>query len=231
MIFQRKHTSETILEGWMGKAKGILQIAWERGLIDPTRVSEYVVDAPCDAFGVEDKTLSLRGILASCEDFLNEKSQLQYVFESLGGSCLMSPKYHPEIAGEGIENLWGYIKKLYHTDWSIREAKDQKEVDFQRLISGIMDRHDGRLNTTVVRKAARRARDYMIAYSLIQKRLEQQIVGEEEGQQNEAQYGTILVPDNTSISCELIEKVVKQLRNKKFHRAPRDLDTAFINEL
>jgi hypothetical protein len=143
----------------------------------------------------------------------------------------MSPKYHPEIAGEGIENLWGYIKKLYHTDWSIREAKDQKEVDFQRLISGIMDRHDGRLNTTVVRKAARRARDYMIAYSLIQKRLEQQIVGEEEGQQNEAQYGTILVPDNTSISCELIEKVVKQLRNKKFHRAPRDLDTAFINEL
>jgi hypothetical protein len=102
-----KETCETILEGWVGKAKGMFQVAWERGFIDPVQVSQYQVDAPCDFLGAEIKNLSLQEILPSCKDFLNEKSQLQYVIESLGGTCQMSPKYHPEIAGEGIENLWG----------------------------------------------------------------------------------------------------------------------------
>jgi hypothetical protein len=225
-----KETSETILEGWMGKSKGMFQIAWERGYIDPAQVAQYQVDAPCDAFGVKNKDFSLREILSACEDFLNEKSQLQYVVESLGGSCQMSPKYHPEIAGEGIENLWGYIKKLYRTDWSIREAKDQKEDDFLRLIGGIMDGSDSRINSTVVRKAARRARDYMLAYSLIKKKLEEQDC-EEEDQQNKEENDENWGAEKISVSYALIEKVVKQIRTKKTHRAPRDLDTAFINAL
>ncbi len=62
----------------------------------------------------------------------------------------------------------------------------------------------------------------MLAYSLIQKKQEQQDC-EEENDNWEA--------DKISVSYALIEKVVKQIRTKKTHRAPRDLDTAFINAL
>eukprot|EP00590_Aulacoseira_subarctica_P008587 CAMPEP_0172421816 /NCGR_PEP_ID=MMETSP1064-20121228/8040_1 /TAXON_ID=202472 /ORGANISM="Aulacoseira subarctica , Strain CCAP 1002/5" /LENGTH=296 /DNA_ID=CAMNT_0013162393 /DNA_START=79 /DNA_END=966 /DNA_ORIENTATION=- len=186
------HAPENLQEGWIGKAKGMLQIAWERGLINPTKWSEYQVNAPCDAFGAEDKSLSLRDILASCEDFENEQSQLEWVITELGGCCQMSPKYHPEIAGEGIEYLWGYIKKLYRTDWSIREARYQKEADFLRLIGDIMNGNDGRITVKVVRKSARRARDYQIAYSLIQKKQEQQEKGKkQEDQETDDEYDIV----------------------------------------
>ena len=231
------HPPENIREGWLGKAKGMLQVAYERGKINPARWSEYQVDAPCDALGVKNTALSLRDILASCEDFQNEKSQLEFVIEELGGSCQMSPKYHPEIAGEGIEYLWGYVKKLYRVNWSIREAKDQKEADFLRLIDGIMDGSDGKINATVVRKSARRARDYMLAYRLIQKeqeKQERQVNGgetncssDDEEKNEDIEWGV----DKISMSYALIEKVVKQIRSKKTHRAPRDLDTAFVNNL
>jgi len=85
-----------------------------------------------------------------------------------------------------------------------------------------MDGSDRRVNSTVVQKAARRARDYMLAYSLIQERQELQEC-EEEHENWEA--------DQNSVTYALIEKVVKQIRRKKTHRAPRDLDTAFINTL
>jgi hypothetical protein len=44
-----------------------------------------------------------------------------------------------------------------------------------------MDGSDRRVNSTVVQKAARRARDYMLAYSLIQERQELQDCEEEHG--------------------------------------------------
>ena len=35
------------------------------------------------------------------------------------GECkielIVSPKYHPEIAGEGVEYVWGFIKKYYRS--------------------------------------------------------------------------------------------------------------------
>jgi hypothetical protein len=188
-------------------------------------------------YGGKQQKLHPSVITARCEDFQNEKSQLEFVIETLGGSCLMSPKYHPEIAGEGIEYLWGYVKKIYRVNWSIREAKDQKEGDFLRLIDGIMDGSDGKLTTAVVRKSARRARDYILAYRLIQKeqeKQERQESGEEMGLQNDNEEANEEVDwgvDKISVSYALIEKVVKQFRSKKTHRAPRDLDTAFINNL
>jgi hypothetical protein len=176
--------------------------------------------------------LGLRDILSSCEDFVNEQSQLEWVITELGGRCQMSPKYHPEIAGEGIEYLWGYIKKLYRTDWSIREAKHQKESDFLQLIAGIMNGSDGRITEMVVRKSSRRARDYMLVYLLIQKRQEQQQNGEEqEDQQPDNEYDITWDEEETLVSHALIEKVFKQIRTKKTHRSLRDLDAAFINAL
>ena len=36
--------SEKILEGWQGKAKGLLQVLWERGFIDPNNLDRYTLN-------------------------------------------------------------------------------------------------------------------------------------------------------------------------------------------
>jgi len=207
---------QTIIEGWLGKQKGMFQILWERGWIDPTKMSKYQVEAPCDAFGVEDKALSLKEILSNCEDFMHEIPQLQFIIETLGGCCQMSPKYHPEIAGEGIENVWGYIKKIYRSKWSCRKSEDQKKEDFLKLIAGIMDGSDGTLTKISVRKCARRARQYMLAYSWIKAEKEKRINCQEDG---------------LKMSYTLIEKTVKLLRAKQSHRSAMDFDLAFLGTL
>ena len=59
----------------------------------------------------------LRKLMSDCADFRNEKSAMAHLFEQLSekGPCrmilLVSPKYHCEIAGEGIEYAWGLLKK------------------------------------------------------------------------------------------------------------------------
>jgi hypothetical protein len=42
---------EGIVEGWEGRAKGMLQILFRRGMIDPSKMTNYTVDGRNDAFG------------------------------------------------------------------------------------------------------------------------------------------------------------------------------------
>ena len=47
---------------------------------------------------------SLRILMASCLDFFAEEmTALQHVGKELGVSVIISPKFHAEMAGEGIE--------------------------------------------------------------------------------------------------------------------------------
>jgi len=212
-------SERTVVEGWVGKPKGMFQVAWERGWIDPAQVSKYQVEAPCDAFGVEDTSFSLKEILSNCDVFMNEIPQLQHIIESLGGFCQMSPKYHPEIAGEGIENLWGFIKKVYRSRWSIRDSAHQKKEDFLQLIAGIMDGSDGTITKTAVRKCVRRARQYMLAYSWIKAE------NEKRGNVSNREDGPL------EMSYLLIEKTVKLLRARASHRSAMDFDFGFLGGL
>lgn len=50
---------------------------------------------------------SLRECARSLVDFQNEVTQLEQLAKDLGHAMDKSPKYHPEIAGEGIELCWG----------------------------------------------------------------------------------------------------------------------------
>jgi hypothetical protein len=47
--------------------------------------------------------------------FLKEDSLLQLNIKNLGGTCIHSPKYHCELAGEGIEYSWGNAKMKYRS--------------------------------------------------------------------------------------------------------------------
>ena len=60
---------DAIAEGWVGKPKGMLQVLWERGHIDETRIKQYTVNGKKDAYGVIDLSKSLKNLMATCTDF------------------------------------------------------------------------------------------------------------------------------------------------------------------
>ncbi len=101
---------DDIIEGWLGKPKGIKQVLWERGLLDPKvqYVAKVKKDDPKEAGKVEYSTL-----LANCTDFLSEKTCLMFLGKRLNVDVDQSTKCHPELAGEGIEYTWGHAKGPY----------------------------------------------------------------------------------------------------------------------
>jgi hypothetical protein len=95
-----KVEEDDIVEGWVGKPKGIRQVLWERGLLD-LQVT-YVAKIKKDDPNFEEK-VEYAAVLADCADFLGEKTSLMYLGERLGVEVDCSTKCHPELAGEGIE--------------------------------------------------------------------------------------------------------------------------------
>ncbi len=93
-----------IVEGWVGKPKGIRQVLWERGLLDPQVT--YVAKIEKDDPNLEEK-VEYASVIADCADFLGEKTSLMYLGEHLGVEVDRSMKCQPDLAGEGIEYSWG----------------------------------------------------------------------------------------------------------------------------
>jgi hypothetical protein len=111
--------------GRAGQQKGLQQCLWERGswfehkenhlyknarrqkagkgfpmmpkLVPPSKTDDHFRDHP----------LCMQHVLGQCRDFANETSALEEKFRVLGRGLTMSPKGHPELAGEGIEFSWG----------------------------------------------------------------------------------------------------------------------------
>jgi len=105
---------QKILQGWEGKPKGILQILYEHGLIAESNYQSMTLDGRKNPLtGQIDESTSLRHLLAQCADFRNELSALQALGKDLGVVVDSTPKYHAELAGEGIEYSWGHAKGVY----------------------------------------------------------------------------------------------------------------------
>jgi hypothetical protein len=105
-----------IVEGWEGKAKGMLQILFEHGHIDPIKISEYTVDRRNGAFGNLIPETSLQHLMKQLSDFQNEKHycNMKYHGRMLGVKVNQTPKNHSEMTGEGIEYSWAAAKGFYH---------------------------------------------------------------------------------------------------------------------
>ena len=106
----------------------MLQILYERGYIDKQKVSHprsmsYSKNGKKahytnEELNSEGKLYSLHHLLSKCYDFMNEKSDLEHLCNNLSTTnCTITitftPKFHCEIAGEGIEYAWGLAKKYY----------------------------------------------------------------------------------------------------------------------
>jgi hypothetical protein len=103
------------VEGWEGKPKGMLQILWERGFVDPSKKKEdYTLQGKKDAFGKVNPETSLKHLMSLLTDFIEEEILLQYHGRLLKVKVVRTPKCHsPEIAGKGIEYNWGCGKGFY----------------------------------------------------------------------------------------------------------------------
>ena len=203
---------EKIKAGYVGKQKGALQIAFERGFCDkemmlngqkisahgreldnkytekfitkpmlvdeirqllvaqnlPTTGNRTELLARCALHKLStnkkvqekarDTKTSVYHFLEGCDDFKAEKSQMQYVLEELLNVELrMTPKCHPEIAGQGIEYAWGYAKLRFRQKFNDMTAANLKENVRAVLDTEVLTRK--RTN-----KFVRKARDYKLTY-------------------------------------------------------------------
>ena len=81
-------------------------------------------------------------------DCKEEKLALAYLFEQLSTKgtnnieLLASPKYHPEIAGEGVEYGFGYAKKTYRLI-PLEEKKGKQNFDkaVRKSVRAVTRRH------------------------------------------------------------------------------------------
>jgi len=156
---QTKKTVPKVVEGWVGKAKGKLQILWERGFIDTTNLARYTNDGKVDAFGIIDKSYSLHQLMMNCKDFIEEESMLQSKGQEMGVLIDRTPICHAELAGEGIECSWGCSKNEYRRQ---PLSMKRKKETYRELVKTCLSRDT--LTTERVRLFAKRARSYVCAY-------------------------------------------------------------------
>ena len=154
-----------------GKQKGLLHTLWERGWIDESNLDKYTMEIAKDENGdnVEgSEQWSLKYLMASCQDFAEELTALQHVGQVLGVTVHITPKFHAEMAGEGIEYSWAVSKSVYRKmPLDSKRGKDS----FKALVNECINRNI--LKTEVVRKLSKRARAYICAYYILHQRQQQ----------------------------------------------------------
>ncbi len=114
---------QKIQEGWAGKPKGLLQVAYERGLIEEHDAwKRYTISGRKDNFGNLLPETYLKLVVGTCTDFEEELTMLQTIGQKLGAVVDRTPKCHCEIAGEGIEGGWRKTNTARFF-WRIKEVR------------------------------------------------------------------------------------------------------------
>ena len=198
-----------IQQGWVGKQKGLLQILWERGWVDISRLGKYTIDGSKDGFGIKQLDTSLKFLMANCVDFEEEESLLQSMGTKMGVIIDRTPKCHCELAGEGIEYSWGCAKNEYRR--KPLSSKRKKET-WRQTVRECLSREV--LTTERIRKFSRRAREYIVAYHLLS-----------------ATGSSIDVATVEPSPGETPVKVEKLLKEFKTHRSASDFAKGFITSV
>ncbi len=144
--------NEKIKEG--SQAKGLLQVLWERGLIDGSKSKHYLLIGKKDDLGTVDNSTSLRHIMGMCHNFLNEEGMLQHIAKNLGVTVLLTPNCHAELAGKGVEYVWACAKK--GTSRSLTLKQKRGKDNFKASISPLpVGRSDNQGENSKICKASK----------------------------------------------------------------------------
>ena len=214
-------TTEEVTEGWEGKPKGMLQILFERGFIDPLRFSEYTVDGKNDAFGNHVPDTSLKYLMEQLPDFQDEETLLQYHGRKLGVTVDRTSKCHPEMAGEGVEYNWACAKNVYRR---LPLLEKKTKAKFRESVSKCLSTNV--LTLERQRMFSRRAREYMVAYHSLDNQPKSDPKSEKT--KENTTKNNPHTNNNPLMSAYLIEKIIKQY---KTHRSAADFDSGFVNKV
>jgi hypothetical protein len=191
----------------------MLQILFERGIIDPTQISKYTVDGRNDVFGNLIAETSLKHLMEQLSDFQDEETLMQYHGRRLGVKVDRTPKCHPEMAGEGVEYDWAAAKGFYRR---LPICEKRSKAKFRESVTRCLDIQDV-LTIERQRMFSRRAREYMVAYHAIDNQADdvaKNLDEKKDGMQR-----------NPLMTAYLIEKIVKVF---KTHRSTADFDCGFV---
>ena len=225
-LFERK---EQIVPGWEGRPKGLLQVLWERGLIEES-LEKYTLEGRKDPItGKVDLQLSLRHILANCTDFKDEETALQYLGTQLGVTVQLTPKFHAELAGEGVEYSWAHSKSFYRRmPLSRKRGRD----NFKQLVKDCTCPVNV-LTKTRIEKFASRARAYICTYHHLYQEQQKQAAAQHDEDLNSASNADSPLSRISShkkqelvISYSDIERVSKAFKG---HRCVLDFDNGFVH--
>jgi hypothetical protein len=140
----------------------------------------------------------------------------------MGVRVILTTKFHAEMAGEGIEYLWGVSKSWFHS----KPLKLKwKKASFLQLVRGCLD--PKLITKEKMRSFSKRARSYICAYYALE-HTKQSI--------NNNDNKTINYDEMALLSCaienEKIEQMVKTFRT---HRCAFEFDWKFcdahVNEI
>ncbi len=172
-------------EWWRGVRKGKAQLLWETGHVNPAHdnigvewINDWAKDYKANDAEIQSMARRTDGKknatlhLEARVDFQQEKTVLEKLFIRYGHFVLASPRYHPELAGLGIEFCWGKGKWCFR-----RQVNDlvSKHLETNVLVSlgsqsfkmyGSGEMCDAPLPVERVRKFARRARMYRKLFNL-----------------------------------------------------------------
>ncbi|KAI2513328.1 hypothetical protein MHU86_1099 [Fragilaria crotonensis] len=88
---------------------------------------------------------------------------MQHIAKGLGVKVLVTPKCHAELAGEGVEYVWACTKGAYRNMSPLQQKRgnDNFRASVRHCLSEEV------ITTVRIRKFARRAQQYMMAYHAI----------------------------------------------------------------
>jgi hypothetical protein len=217
-IATTKSVSKTTA-GFLGKQKGLKQVCRERGLIVVENCNGYTKQGRKLPDGTFDKSTSLAFLLSQCQDFRNEKTHLQVLAEAIGISVDFTPKFHPELPGEGVEYTWAALKQKYRRE-PLRRKKTRDA--FKELVRECVEKE--RSDPARIKSYSARARAYICTYHYIAKQnnqKQQQAVASQEQQQQQP-----APKEEPTLLLREIEQLAKEFRT---HRCAFHFDKGFLD--
>jgi hypothetical protein len=179
--------------------------------MDENRLSEYSVNGKANQKDTDGNVLSeylpfcMRHVLSECPDFKNKISAMEELVEKLSdeNNTVMidvTPKFHCELAHQGIAYSWGMSKRHY-----LRKPLEEKKgaANIRNSITASLDH----VKIQHARAFSAKTRRYMLAY----KKFDQDQDGER---------------SRRSATFAEIERFMKT--EAKTHRSAADQDTVYI---
>ncbi|KAI2493034.1 hypothetical protein MHU86_21508 [Fragilaria crotonensis] len=189
-------------------------------MIDEQMLDKYTLDGRKHPItGIVALQYSLQHLLSECKDFKEEETALQYLGTQLGVTVDLTPKFHAELAGEGVEYNWAHAKAYYRR---VPVSRKRGRENFKEHVKECTSPTKV-LTKERVEKFAARARAYICTYHHLEQ--VQEVPPPAPGA-TAAPFAA--PPKQELISHPQIERILKSF---KCYRCVLDFDLGFINSV